>query len=1091
MDKRLSINKSKPKDSVVFRSSVLTKRSEDLMKVKKKMNFWKKIRRIFLVLLFSVFLLSCIGVFVALYFVMEFTKNLPDITNPAFMNPTNTENSIMYDRNGKELYRFVGDTNRTLIDKPEDIPEIVKYSFIMSEDAEYYHHKGIDLVALARCGIGAITGNVSCGGSTITQQAIKNSVLLNETYDLGSDQKQRKIRELLLALKLDSSYTKDQILMFYMNLVPQGGNVVGVRTAAKQYFGKELDQLTVEEAAMLAGIVQNPNKYSPYSTGDDVYCLNNGTQISKSDIVFQKDADGVDIEDKGPFKDVNGDDVQKVRPYKCRQLYVLEQFSEKLSIVNEKSQVATLDQVNAAKTAELKILPKLEVIKAPQFVFYARDQLTDPNAKFISDKPFTLDDIYNKGYRIYTTLDLDLQETAEKIIKDWVDGSPDWCSDNSYNCTLQKKGIKNRFGLYNSALGAIDSKTGEILTMVGSKDYFQKDDEGTDPVTHLSKFTPQVNIMTSLQQPGSSIKPIGLLAGFETGKINPSSVFPDMQIDINGYKPQDAENWTSKGQYFTNGPVSEKNFLTNSLRLSLNIPMILAADVIGVNPILDQFEKMGYTTFTDDRSKYGLAVMIGAGEVKPIEHINAYATIANGGVDHKVSDSILRIEDKNGNVLWKRDADKIGVQVVDPRATYLMTQILYKYSELHVGWNQTVSQWPNAGKTGTTDDNKDMWYMSYTPDLAVGMWVGNNDNSVPIRENGQLAYGYNSAQPALEKFLEKILPRYPQDEFQEPPGIVTAKVCKVSGLLATEKCGKDVVDGKFIQGKLPPVDDTYVTASVCYDKPVTDPSAVSKNEIARPIDEQYGYAKTSNYRYLKALNPARQEMYDKLIGQKPLSSSTQCTNDYTTVPGSPNIVVDSPLNNAVYYPGDRLSISVNATGVLGNITDIKAFLDGTLIASSNGAYLAQDYYIPASTSKGSHMISITAVDLGGKSATTNINITVGVLTATSSSTSTPSPQTSEGTVALSASANKISSGAVDIMSAKFSEGGIGGSMRLEVQYPSTTSFVNLGNMVPSGIGSFTSSWVAPTTKGVYTFKATYTKSGGSTVVSNTYTITVN
>jgi membrane peptidoglycan carboxypeptidase len=1075
-------------------STISSKRSVDVARKTKNKTLWKKLSRIILAFMLALFFISCAGVIIGLYYVAKFTNDLPDITDPAFLNPVNTENSVMYDRNGKTLYKFIGDTNRVLIDNFDEVPLMLRYAFIVSEDADFYNHQGVDFTALLRCGFGAISGSVSCGGSTITQQSIKNTVLLEESLDTSVDQKQRKIREILLALKLETVYTKDEILKFYLNLAPQGGNVNGVKTAAKLYFGKEMKDLSLAESAMLAGLTQNPNKFNPYSTSDDVYCRKDGVQVSNSDVVIPAVVEGV--EPSNVLKDIDGIEVIRVRPYKCRQLYVLNNFAINIDKVKLAGVEITNESIEAARNEELVILPNVENIKAPHFVFYAKDQLLNVDSKLINDKPLTLEELYKKGYKIYTTVDLDLQQDAEKIIKDWVDGSEEWCSqETDSSCYLKKKGVKERFGLYNASLASIDTKTGEILTMVGSKDYFGQE-EALDPETGLSKFSPKVNIMTSLQQPGSSIKPIGLLSGFESGKIAPTTVIPDISLkDVfgKGYDPQNAENWTGNGLYFANGPVSEKNFISYSMQKSLNRPMLLAADAVGVEAVLNTYEKMGYSTFSENRDKYGVAVMIGAGEIYPIEHVNAFAVMANGGVDYHEYNALLRIEDSKGNVLWRRESEKLMNKVLDEKAAYLMSKTLYKYSELQTSFSSAVSEWPNYGKTGTSDDNKDTWYMVYTPHISVGMWVGNNDNSVPFAENGRLAYGSNAAMPALEKYLEKILPRYPKDKIEAPPGIVKAKVCVVSGKLANEKCGTSVVEGEFIQGKLPPVDDTYTSALMCYDKPLTDPSAKSKNMIARKVDEQYGYAKDSNYRYLKALNPLRQEVYDKAIGQKPLNTSAFCDNDYSTVTQNPFVSIVSPLNGATYIAGSTISLGGSSSGVLGGIVDFKVYFDGSVIASSSNETMNKQYQIPASISPGSHTITFTATDLGGRS--TSSSITISVSKQSSSSTSTiglPSGGSQQGNLILNSNTSEISSGNTTTLSANYTGNLNASSVSMAVMYPGTSSYANIGNMVEVGNDKYNLTWQAPTTTGTYLFRAIFTSNGGNSVViySNILNITV-
>ena len=606
-------------------------------------------------------------------------------------------------------------------------------------------------------------------------------------------------------------------------------------------------------------------------------------------------------------------------------------------------------------------------IKAPHFVFYARDQLYNADYNFTIDgKAITPTDIETGGYKIFTTLDLDMQDIAEQDLKNWVDGTKD--------CKCDDAGLAKRFGVYNGAMASINPKTGEILMMAGSKNWFGEKQEvvTTDgPLKGTAKFDPKVNILISNQQTGSSNKPVSYIAGIENGSLYTSSFLPDFPITLGKYTPQNAEG--GNAGYI---PSSNTNFLRNQLRQSLNRPAVLAADIMGVDAMVDMYEKLGYTEFKD-RKNFGLSSILGATAVEPIEHFNAYATIANKGRYHKPQ-AILKIEDRLGVVKYEYKPDE-GKQVVDERAAYIISDILYNYGkEADTDLVKVTGGHSVSGKTGTSDSNKDMYFVGYTPELVTGVWVGNNNNAEPHRQNyagNMLPYGYNAAKPLWVRYSTKVLPKYPKTQLTRPAGIVTADVCLISGKLATPTCGPTTKE-IFIDGKLPPLDDSTQTIRVCTDKNVSFADAQSLNMAARPIDETNGFAKDALVSYIKVgSKPEHQAQFDKAFPQT--LPTIVCTTDYNSIAAVPSIIINSPTDGAVIPSDNRtLSLNIQALPGVGTVNSIIVTVGSVTVASTADATLNQSVILDSSYGFGSKTLTVSAKDTSGRSATKSISITL-------------------------------------------------------------------------------------------------------------------
>jgi len=575
------------------------------------------------------------------------TIQIPDLNS--FETRKVSQSTKIYDRTGKILlYDVHQDIKRTEIPF-ENISMNVKNATVAIEDSEFYQHGGIKITSIIRAFFANIfSGKISQGGSTITQQVVKNSILTQDKTIT------RKLKEWVLSIQLEKVMTKDQILSLYLNESPYGGNIYGIQEASQTYFGKDATDVTLAESAYLAAIPNAPTYYSPYGQNKDK--LN------------------------------------------VRQKLVLSKMLEN-KFINQ-------DEYNSALKENVNFLPQEKYgIRAPHFVEFIKQYLADKYGDTAMQE---------NGYKVITTLDYNLQAKAEDIIKNYA-------TNNLIN-----------FNASNTAMVAIDPKTGQILSMVGSKDYFDKTIDGN------------FNVALAHRQPGSTFKPFVYATAFEKG-YTPDTVLFDVptefqttctpqgeQIDKEAnissstdcYMPQDFD-----GLY--RGPIS----LRNSLALSLNIPSIQLLYLAGIKDSLNTAKDMGITSLSNDPNQYGLTLVLGGGEVSLLDITSAYGVFANDGMRNPYT-GILSVQDNNGNYLEQYSQN--SKQVLPPNIAELLSDVLSdnvaKQPEYGINSVFTFSGRQIAAKTGTTNDSKDAWTIGYTPDIVIGTWAGNNDNT-PMHKN--------------------------------------------------------------------------------------------------------------------------------------------------------------------------------------------------------------------------------------------------------------------------------------------------------------------------------------------------------------------
>ncbi len=620
------------------------------MEIKAPSRLWPRL------IFFTFFLvLAILAIILGLFFFYA-----PSIKD--FETESRQETSIIFDRTGQTiLYEIYGEENRKAL-PPEDIPNTMREATIAIEDENFYSHPGVDIVAIGRAvSVNIEEGGYQQGASTITQQ-LARSVILSREKTLT-----RKIKEVLLAVKLDAYYSKSEILDRYLNQVPYGSNAYGIEAAAETFFNKRAKDLTLGEATLLAALPNAPTLYSPYGNHTDKLVT--------------------------------------------RQKLIIAKLLKEGWITKEEA-------VNAVNENALgKVAPLKRDIVAPHFVFFVLEEL---------EQKYGREFLEQAGLKVYTSLDMDLQRRAEEVI--------------------QKEAERNvTYGATNAALVAIDTEKGEVLSMVGSRDYFNKAIDG------------QVNVALSPRQPGSSFKPLIYAKAFEKG-YQPETILFDLPtsfgIDGSGseYKP---ENYDEGYR----GKISMRDALANSL----NIPAVQTQYLAGMDQSLDHLENLGITSLTD-RKRFGLSLVLGSGEVSLLEMTQAYAVFSEEGNFTKAQ-GVTKIIDQSDNIIYEHSPEK--KRVLSEQTARKISSILSdnKARSLVFGTNTPLSfKEPGiAAKTGTTQDFHDGWTLGFTNKIALGVWVGNSNNA-PLKKGSD---GVVVAAPLWRSYMNTLLTKYPATPFTD------------------------------------------------------------------------------------------------------------------------------------------------------------------------------------------------------------------------------------------------------------------------------------------------------------------------------------
>lgn len=593
----------------------------------------------------------------------------------------------LFDRNGNLIYEIYADTRRSPVEL-ESLPDYIKNATIAIEDKDFYKHYGFSFTGIARAAWKIVTRGKIEGGSTLTQQLVKNALLSPERTI------RRKAREFFLTMVVEGIYSKNQILEMYLNQIPYGSTAYGIESASELYFKKPAKDLTLAEATLLAGLPQSPTRYSPFGARPELA--------------------------------------------KERQKEVLNQMVANKYLTQEEADKAFEEKITYAE---------IKAPVAPHFALWVKDQLVEKYGEKMVEQG---------GLRVTTTLDLDLQTYAQEAVATEV-------------AKLKKQKVGNGAALITHP------STGEILAMVGSKDYFATDEDG------------KVNVILAKRQPGSSIKPLNYALGIKDKKITAATSFADVAtcFAVSGQSLYCPKNYD--GTY--HGLTQTRFALGNSF----NIPAVKILALNGIDNFIKFAKDMGLTTF-EDPSRYGLSLTLGGGEVRPYDMAVAFGVLANDGIKEELI-AVTKVEDWKGKILEEvkiEDKKLSGEKVLDIGTTFLISHMLHDNNARTQAFGPSsflnVKGHPEVSvKTGTTNDRKDNWTIGYTKQIVAVVWVGNNDNT---SMSGAVS-GVSGASPIWNKVIKYALDKSEKGEYDkdddghswplQPEEVVGASICADTG----------------------------------------------------------------------------------------------------------------------------------------------------------------------------------------------------------------------------------------------------------------------------------------------------------------------
>lgn len=803
----------------------------------------KPIRKLIIYAVFAVFIV-CFG------YAGYIFSGIPDPSKLG--EQRGAESTKIFDRTGTVVLYEFGEIRRTY--KPlDEISPYLRNATIAIEDKDFYKHGGISLRGIFRALWADLRGKSLQGGSTITQQVVKQTMLSPERTLT------RKAREAILALEVDNKLSKDKILETYLNISPYGSNTSGIESAAQAFFGTSAKDLSLPQAALLASTPKAPTFYSPF-----------------------------------------GSNTEKLY---ARQKLVLDQMANQGYITKEEAE--------AAKQVKLTFRSKIDRIQAPHFVFYVREQL---------EKDFGATLVDAGGLKVITTLDAKMQRSAEDAI------------------ALQApKNLK--YGAKNAALVAIDPKTGDIVSMVGSVDYFDTENDGN------------VNVAIRPRSPGSSFKPIVYAALFKKG-FTTETMLADVPIDFGttdkAYKPLNFDKRF-------NGPVTARQALARSL----NIPAVQALYLAGLNDTLSLARDMGFTSLTDP-VRYGLSLALGGGEVRLVDSVSAFSVFATEGL-RRPSRSILKIEDASGRSLYDSTKEQpvetrvleaeVARQVVD-----IMSDNVARTPTFGAGSPLQMGARPVAAKTGTAQDFRDGWTVGFTPSLVAGVWVGNNDNS-PIAKQQD---GVVVAAPIWNNFMKTVLANTPIERFTKPKTIETNESA-LKGQLPTKKYLFDRPSGTILPEDcsvpLGKPTDFISFHSILYFIDKNNP--LSNGPAANPQGDPM-------FSRWEAGVGAWRDKYNKDHPDDPkyyVDSLPDASCDPSLLENQPKVTFVSPEDTEIFKSPLKLSVSIESPS---DIKKVEFFVNDQKIGEKTSEPWEVLYRFPANTTAGQFKLSARATSVDNK-----------------------------------------------------------------------------------------------------------------------------
>ena len=602
----------------------------------------------------------------------SYSKDLPNINKLKYFNPTQA--TILYSADGKVIGRIFQE-NRTWVPL-NDVPQVMKNSIFAIEDSRFYRHHGIDLIGIFRAFIADLRHQeTKQGASTITQQLARN-VFLSPEVSI-----QRKVKEIILALKMEKQFSKNEILEFYLNQIYFGAGAYGIGSAANIYFGKDIKDLNLAESSILAGLPAAPSVYSPF---------------------------------------VNMDLAKQ------RQLLVLQRMAQLGYISKQDAEAAYNEKITLAETNK----EEFHNLSYPYFTTYVVRELFNL---------FSNDLIFRGGLKVYTTVDSKMQDIAQK---DLIWGV--------------KKGLNEGINCHQGALVTVEPQTGFIKAMVGGNGF---------------KVTDQFNrAWQARRQPGSAFKIFVYTAAVDMG-YTPQTIVHDSPVT---YRLSDGQVYSPVNcdmRYW--GSIT----VQRAIQFSRNVAAIRVSHDIGIDRVIEYAYKMGIK----QRLEPHLSLALGSAVVTPLELASAVSVLPNEGIRVE-STSIIKVLDADGNVLLD-NTHPYQQEVVPPDTAYTMVKMMEQVILAGTATTANIGR-PAAGKTGTTNDFRDAWFIGFTPELCTAVWVGNDNYD-------KMNYSYGGYIPATVwgKYMKEVLKDKPKLDFKKPAvGSKAVIICKDTRQRATPNC---------------------------------------------------------------------------------------------------------------------------------------------------------------------------------------------------------------------------------------------------------------------------------------------------------------
>jgi len=832
---------------------------------------------------------AVVGFFVVvaavLFVIILFAWYAKDLPRPDKVQRTTGLSTVILDRNGESLYDIYQDANRIPV-AFTDIPQYCKEATVAVEDKEFYKHPGLSTSGIIRALFSTVFFHNLQGGSTLTQQLVKTVLLTNERTV------PRKIKEAILAIQIEQKYSKDQILQMYLNEAPYGGTTAGMESAAQLYFGTSVKDLNLIQCAVLSGLPQDPNDYSPF--------------------------------------------IGIPKAYVARTEHVLTRM-------REDGYITPTQEADARKQLDtIQFATDTQGLRAPHFIAYVKDQLVTK---------FGVAAVDGGGLKVTTTLDWKLQQKAQSIVKEEVD---------------KAKYLK----VSNGAAVVIDPKTGEILAMVGSKDYSATDASGY-----------KYNVVTQgLRQPGSSIKPFTYATAFKKG-YTAATVLMDVDTKYPSGDPAKPEynpkNYDGKWR----GPMQLRYALGNSI----NTIAVKVSALVGVKDVLTTANDMGISSLAptnDNLKRLGLSMTLGGGEVTLLDLTSAYGVLATGGM-RMAPVSILKVEDRNGKVIYQYNPPSPQrVQAAD--VSYMISDILSdndaRKDEFGANSYLYIPGFTVAAKTGTTDDKRDNWTIGYTPSVAVGAWVGNNDNS-PM--NQALASGVTGAAPIWNRIMRAALSGKRDEPFARPSNIIDMDIDAYGG--GTPVSGEPTRKERFIKGTEPTgPGPMYQNIKV---------SRHDNNKLANAVEIGNGQYDLKQYVVFTEQDPVSTD--GKNRWQDAINAWVAGQGDAKFHPPTDTYQGTDTIGINVKNPKDMTRVDSNsvslevAVATLNDLDRVEIGVDGSIVQTVHDKNVNVTVTVP----DGSHIIHLEVVDSKGNHASNDVHVGINhdYVTPTPSPSPTPTP----------------------------------------------------------------------------------------------------